>query len=476
MPSAEALRQRLARHGQEHVLRFWDELDQDGRARLAGQLETLDLDQLDALIEELVRGEAAPPVDPSSAEEHPVVRLTEQTPEQLAGPRQLGSEALGAGKVAALCVAGGQGTRLGYDAPKGTYPIGPISGASLFQLHAERILALERRHGGRIPLLVMTSPANHEATAAFFAEHANFGLDTVRLFVQGTMPAVDRETGKLLLAGKDRLALSPDGHGGTLRALAAKPAGGGPSVLDELVEWGVETLFYFQVDNALVKIADPGFLGLHLDAGVELSSKVVEKIDPAEKVGLVVEAGGVSQIIEYSDMPEELAQRRRPDGGLALWAGSIAIHILQRSFVERLVSGDAGTSLPFHRADKKVAHVDEHGETVEPDEPNAVKFEQFVFDALPLAGRCLIVETDRNEFAPLKNATGPDSAESARALMTRLHAGWLRQAGADVETDEVEISPLVALDADDLDGRIPPGLRVTEPLYLDEAALAAKAR
>jgi UDP-N-acetylglucosamine/UDP-N-acetylgalactosamine diphosphorylase len=476
MPSADALRERLAAHAQEGVLRFWDELDEDGRARLASELEALDLDQLDELIETLVRGEAAAPIDPYSARPHPVVTLAEQTPERLAEPRRIGAEALAAGRVAALCVAGGQGTRLGYDAPKGTFPIGPVSGASLFQLHAERLVALERKHGGRIPLLVMTSPDNHEATAAFLAEHDNFGLETVRLFVQGTMPAVDRESGELLLADEDRLALSPDGHGGTLRALAATPAGGGPSVLDELVEWGVETIFYFQVDNALVKIADPGFLGLHLEAGVQLSTKVVEKTDPSEKVGIVVQSGGTSHVIEYSDLPDDVAERRRPDGGLELSAGSIAIHIFERGFVQRLVSGQAGTSLPFHRADKKVAHLDANGERVEPTEPNAVKFEQFVFDALPLAGRCLVVETDRNEFAPLKNASGPDSAESARELICNLHAGWLREAGAQVDVDLVEISPLVALDADDLRGRLPAGLRVTEPLYLDEAALAAQAR
>ena len=189
----------------------------------------------------------------------------------------IGAAALAAGEVAVVVVAGGSGTRLGFDGPKGTYPIGPVSAASLFQIHAEKIVALGRRYGKPLPLYVMTSPENHEATARFFAEHGQFGLDHVRLFVQGQMPAVDRESGKILLAEKGHLALSPDGHGGTLKALAAPGPDGAPSCLDEMRERGIRTIFYFQVDNPLVKIADPAFLGLHRQADAEMSFKVVEK-------------------------------------------------------------------------------------------------------------------------------------------------------------------------------------------------------
>jgi UDP-N-acetylglucosamine/UDP-N-acetylgalactosamine diphosphorylase len=220
------------------------------------------------------------------------------------------------------------------------------------------------------------------------------------------MPAVDREGGRVLLAEKGRVALSPDGHGGTLAALAAPGPDGAPSCLDEMRARGVRTVFYFQVDNPLVQVAEPAFLGLHRGADAEVSFKVVEKVAPDERVGVVVTVDGRPQVIEYSDLPAELAERREPDGGLQLWAGSIAIHLFELEFIDRIATG--GAALPFHRALKKVRHVGADGQRVEPAEPNAVKFERFIFDALPLARRWAIVETDRAvEFEPLKNATGP---------------------------------------------------------------------
>jgi UDP-N-acetylglucosamine/UDP-N-acetylgalactosamine diphosphorylase len=372
--------------------------------------------------------------------------------------------------VAVVVVAGGQGTRLGYDAPKGTFPIGPVSHATLFQIHAEKIAALERRYGCVIPWFVMTSPANHDDTAAFFTRHADFGLERVRLFVQGQMPAVHRASGHLLLSERDHLALSPDGHGGTLRALAAPGPEGEPSCLDEMRQRGIRSIFYFQVDNALVRVADPLYLGLHLEAHAEVSAKVVEKVDPFEKVGLVVEVDGRPGVIEYSDLPGELAERRRADGRLELSAGSIAIHVFERTFVERIVSGAA--ALPFHRADKKVPFLDDQGALVEPDSPNAVKFETFIFDTLPLAARVVVVETDRYEFQPLKNASGADSPASVRAAMVELHTSWVEQAGARVRRNAegtpvpIEISPLYALEVADVVARPPAILDIDRPLYL----------
>ena len=221
-----------------------------------------------------------------------------------------------------------------------------------------------------------------QATLDFFEANGRFGLEHVRFFIQGQMPAVDRESGKVLLAAKDKVALSPDGHGGTLAALAAPGPNGTPSCLEEMNALGVRTLFYFQVDNPLVRIAEPSFIGLHREADAELSFKVVERVSPEEKLGVVVIVDGRPQVIEYSDLPAELAGRRVPEGSLELWAGSIAVHILERSFIERLVGGHP---LPFHRAVKKVSHIDDRGDRIKPAEPNAVKFEQFIFDALPLA-------------------------------------------------------------------------------------------
>jgi len=279
------------------------------------------------------------------------------------------------------------------------------------------------------------------------------------------MPAVDRQDGRILLAERGRVALSPDGHGGVIRALERSGA------LAEMADAGIRTIFHLQVDNPLIAIGDPGFLGVHRRAGAEMSSKVVRKTDPAEKVGLVVERDGRQEMIEYSDLPDDLAERRAADGGLELWAGSIALHLIDVGFAVRLAGGG---SLPFHRALKPVPYVDERGRAVDPTVANAVKFEQFIFDALPLAARALVVETDRaTEFEPLKNASGPASPATVRDRLSDVYAGWLEGAGVLVPrgadglpVHPIEISPLVALDAADLAGRIDPAMRVTGPVLL----------
>ena len=472
MPPDPSLVARLSRHGQEHLLRWWNDLDPEARARLIAEIETIDFGEVDALFHQLVHEEAA--LSPARVAAVEVDRLPRTDGERVARRHvaAIGEAALAAGQVAVIIVAGGSGTRLGFDGPKGTYPIAPVSASSLFQIHAEKVLALSKRHGRTIPLYIMTSPENHSATTRFFAEHGNFGLNHVRFFVQGQMPAVDRQSGQVLLAEKSQVALSPDGHGGTLYALAAPGPNGAPSCLAEMEDLGVRTLFYFQVDNPMVKIADPAFLGLHRQADAEMSFKVIEKVAPEEKLGVVVRLDGRPQVIEYSDLPAELAELREPDGSLQLWAGSIAVHALERSFVGRLVEGDV--KLPFHRAIKKVPFVDDNGEVVKPEGPNAVKFERFVFDALPLASKFALVETDRAvEFEPLKNATGPDSPATVRQRMSDQFADWLEAAGARVERRHdgsvpfgIEISPLYALDAAELKTKLAPGLVVEGPLHL----------
>lgn len=466
--------ERLARHKQEHLLAWWADLSDSQRTELAAEVSRVDFDELDVLIATYVGDEDVSGV-PANEKVAPieVIRLPKTDGERIAQRHvaEAGEEALSAGEVAVVIVAGGLGTRLGFEGPKGTYPIGPVSAASLFQIHAEKVVAMSRRYGKTIPLYVMTSPDNHEATVRFFDEHYRFGLSHVRFFVQGQMPAVDRVTGKVLLADKGHLALSPDGHGGTLTALAAAGPSGSPSCLEEMRLLGVRTIFYFQVDNPLVKIADPAFLGHHRRADAEMSFKVIEKLTPDERLGLVVTVDGRPQVIEYSDLPADLAERREPEGSLELWAGSIAIHLFEREFVERLL---ANLDLPFHRAIKKVPYIDAAGKPVSPDEPNAVKFERFIFDALPLAKRWALVETDRaQEFEPLKNATGQDSPASVRQRMSDVFADWLERAGAFVTRRPdgsvpfgLEISPLYALDAAEVKSKLEPGLNVEGPLYL----------
>ena len=304
----------------------------------------------------------------------------------------------------------------------------------------------------------MTSPLNHEPTIAYFKKNAFFGLAQrdVMFFPQAMMPSMDMTTGRMLLDQKGSLALNPDGHGGSLKALAASGA------LDDMARRGVEHISYTQIDNPLVRVIDPVFLGLHAfapDSSGEMSSKMVTKAGPGEKVGVLCRADGKTAIIEYSDMPEALSTETNPDGSLRFNAGSIAIHVMSVAFVRKLNAGGR-FSLPYHRAEKKVAFVDGAGQRVEPPKPNAVKLETFVFDALRLAERSVVLETDRvDEFAPIKNASGVDSAESCREIQTRRAARWLMAAGcrlpckADGSLDCVlELSPLRAMDGDEVKG------------------------
>ena len=257
------------------------------------------------------------------------------------------------------------------------------------------------------------------------------------------MPAVDAATGKLLLADKDQLFLSPDGHGGTLAALDNSGS------LADMKSRGVEWLFYFQVDNPLVEIADPELIGYHILSSSEMTSQVIAKTDPAEKVGVVVSVDDVTRIIEYSDLPDEDARRTLDDGSLALWAGSIAVHVFNVAFLESAKS--QASALPFHNASKKVPFVDADGNKVEPAEPNATKFERFIFDLLPSAKNALVVEVAESEgFAPLKNAPGApkDTEQSVKAAMVALHRGWAKSAGLEIADDAmIEINPKFAMDA-----------------------------
>ncbi len=471
MSADPAIMERLHRHGQEHLVQYWAELEAEARAVLVAEIESIDFEQLDRLIAQFVRGDEDIHVAASDVEPIEVTRMPETDGQRASRRRSasLGAEMLAAGEVGVVLVAGGSGTRLGFEGPKGTFPIGPVSSASLFQIHAEKIVALSRRHGRPIPLYIMTSPENHQATIDFLDRHDRFGLEHLRCFPQGRMPVVDRVTGKVLLSSRDHVSFAPDGHGGVLAALAA-PAGD-QSCLDEMRDLGVNTLFYFQVDNPMVRIADPTFLGLHREAAAEMSFKVVERQAPEEKLGVVVRVKGRPSVIEYSDLAPELAARRIGSGTLELWAGSIAVHILERSFVERM-AGDG--RLPYHRAIKKTPFLDDSGRENRPDSPNSVKFEQFIFDALPRAERWSIVETDRaGEFEPLKNAVGPESPATVHQRMSDQFGDWLEQAGAVVPRRPdggvafgIEISPLFALDAAELRAKIEPGLVVERPIYL----------
>jgi UDP-N-acetylglucosamine/UDP-N-acetylgalactosamine diphosphorylase len=440
----------------------WDRLSDEERRGLIDQLRRLDLRQLRELYAQRDHAFAVPP--PERIRPVPVIPADADAAEA----RLLGEEALRRGEVAVLLVAGGQGSRLSFDHPKGMFPVGPVSDKTLFQIHAEKVLARRRRHGKPLPFLVMTSPATDAETRAFFAEHDNFGLPAgeVDFFCQGTMPAIDLATGRLILEAPGRLFLSPNGHGGTLTALADS------GLLERLRRRGVRHVFYFQVDNPLVKVADPAFLGHHIRTRAEVSAKIVPKESPTDKLGNLVLVDGRCTMIEYSDLPESLARQTDERGRLRIWAGSPAIHVFDVDFLRRMVG--EGVKIPFHVARKKVPYLDTNGSVVHPDKENALKFELFIFDVLPLADRWTIVETSRREeFMPLKNASGPDSPETVRQAQSDLFADWLGRAGVTVPRRAdgsaavaLEVSPLFALDAEELAAKVDRSLKIDGPLYL----------
>ncbi len=439
--------------GQGQVFAHWASLSASERTELAAQAAEIDLAEIAELNQTLVFKTSGGGANLDGLAPAPCTRLPANggDPAEWARAKATGEAALRVGRVAAFTVAGGQGTRLGYDGPKGTFAVTPLKNKTLFQVFAEKIKAAGLRYGRPLHWFIMTSHANHAQTEEFFAVNRHFGLDRgrVHFFRQGRMPAVSYD-GKIMLETKSSLALSPDGHGGSLRALHRSGA------LDLMKAEGVDTLSYFQVDNPLVRCVDAAFIGFHLGAGSEMSSKMVPKAYPEEKVGHFCLQDGKIVVVEYSDMPISMQRETRADGSLRYSAGSIAIHVIDREFARRMATGGDGMALPFHRADKKIATIDARGAAVKPDQANGVKFEMFVFDAVPFAKNSIVIETARaDDFSPVKNAEGLDSPKTCREDQLRQFARWFNGAGTPVDTDAtglpkiaVEISPLFGYDAE----------------------------
>jgi len=454
------LRDQLDRLGQSHVLRFWSELDGQQREELIAQLASIRWEELSEALAVAVQERAGQASElPRMERLEPVVpwpRIPDDCRrEQYARARERAHEMLRAGSVAMLTVAGGQGSRLGFNGPKGAFPIGPVSGSSLFEGFAGAIRRASERYGRPIPWYIMTSPATHAGTLELFASCGYFGLDPggVRLFQQGQMPVVSRD-GRILLASKGRVAMAPDGHGGLLGALARE------GILDDWAARGVEVLSVFQVDNPLVRCVDPLFLGLHAITDAEVSCKVIRKRDDREGLGNLCWWDGRLVCIEYSDFPDAYAAARGPDGERRYAAGGISVYVFSAAFLSRLAA--RGDALAWHRAVKRVAFVGDDGEIVEPAAPNAVKLERFLFDVLPHARRPLVMWTHReDEFSPVKNLEGVDSVESCRRDLIRRACAWLEAAGIAVPRTEegepdatIEISPAFADSEEDLVARM----------------------
>jgi UDP-N-acetylglucosamine/UDP-N-acetylgalactosamine diphosphorylase len=435
----------LATHKQNDILEYLKSLAPHEEARFLRNLEGLNLDLVFALHDKFSLGDCASlPEQTIAIKPAPVITIpeTDKEKEGEEKAKQTGEALLRKGKVAVLIVAGGQGSRLGFDGPKGIYKISPIQQKPLFQLFAEQIRALSKRYSTTISLLIMTSEENHDETARFFEnkDYFDLGKETFHFFRQDMLPAITPD-GNFVLQNNLRLFTNPNGHGGSLKALYDS------GVLETLLKEGFTELYYCQVDNPLVRIADPVFLGYHAMANAEVSTKVVRRRSIEEKVGVYVSCNGKDAIVEYSDLSPEYMSALDSTGNILYWPGNTAIHIFSLPFIRKI--NDHGFALPYHCARKNTDITDRNGKPLRLD---VWKFETFVFDAIPLAERSCCMEILREkEFAPVKNKDGSDSPETARSAMVDLYRGWLTKAGAHVAPEAtIEISPLFALDEDEL--------------------------
>jgi len=452
---------KLEAFGQQHLLDHWSNLSEGEKQEFASEIESIDFQSIRTLSNEADQrvdwGGLARRAKPPQA-----IRLQEQSA-SLSSARQRGSDAIRQGQVAMILVAGGQGTRLGFASPKGMFRIGPVSNRTLFAMHVDSLRGAMKKFEVDIPLLIMTSPATDAETRKYFANHDYLGMDRelVWIFQQGTMPAIDAQNGRVLLESQGHIAMSPDGHGGIVRALKVN------GLLDECKRRGIEQFFYAQVDNPLVTACDPALVGYHLESQSQMTTQVVQKRFAKEKVGNVVSIDGRTQIIEYSDLPNDIAEQKNSDGSLALWAGNIAVHVIDRRFLE--TASQDTSRLPFHRALKTVPFVNRTGETIRPAEPNAIKFERFVFDLLPQAEKAIVVEGDASEvFAPVKNADGAltDTPCHARIAISDRFKRWLVAAGAEISAScLVEINPLWAWDSEDVKSKVKSPVNIQSDTY-----------
>ncbi|KAI0652497.1 nucleotide-diphospho-sugar transferase [Trametes meyenii] len=460
--SIDNLRQRYESAGQGHLFTFWDDLSEFERGALRAQLEALDIERVNRIYNKAVSSEKEATENTGKEAIEPLpedaVDSVIGLPEKEREWRATGLQAIARGEVGVLLMAGGQGTRLGSSAPKGCYDIGLPSHKSLFQYQAERIARLQQvavESAGKpagsvvIPWYVMTSgPTRHE-TEAFFTKHNYFGLDPkhVVFFEQGTLPCLTTD-GKVLLETRSRVAVAPDGNGGLYAALRQplSPSDKSHTVLSDLDKRQIRYVHSYCVDNCLVRIADPVFLGYCIRKQADCAAKVVPKASPTESVGVVARRGDKFSVVEYSEISHEQAERRDAKGELAFRAGNIANHFYTTEFLRAVEAFE--DELAFHIARKKIAHVDvATGATVKPTKPNGMKLEMFVFDVFPFTKRFAVLEVARaEEFSPLKNApgTGADDPDTSRRDLLAQHRRFLEAAGAKVlDGVEIELSPLV---------------------------------
>ncbi|TYH26562.1 hypothetical protein ES288_A03G262200v1 [Gossypium darwinii] len=442
----QLLLERLKDYGQEDAFALWDELSPEEHHLLLNDIQSLDLSRIDRIIRCSLRSQGLPVAAIEPVPESWVSSVDERTMEHRERWWKMGLKAIAEGKLAVLLLSGGQGTRLGSSDPKGCFNIGLPSGKSLFQLQAERILCVQRlaaqaMNEGSVTIhwYIMTSPFTDDATGKFFESHKYFGLeaDQVTFFQQGTIPCISKD-GRYVMETPFKVAKSPDGNGGVYTALKSS------RLLEDMATRGIKYVDCYGVDNALVRVADPTFLGYFIDKGVAAAAKVVRKAYPQEKVGVFVRRGkgGPLTVVEYTELDQSLASAvNQQTGRLRFCWSNVCLHMFTLDFLNQVANGLEKDSI-YHLAEKKIPSI--HGYTM------GLKLEQFIFDAFPYAPSTALFEVLREEeFAPVKNANGSnyETPDSARLLVLRLHTRWVVAAGGflthsvPLYSTGVEVSP-----------------------------------
>lgn len=472
MAKFEDIQTALEKAGQLQLLKFYNDLDDDEKDKFIDHLNSFDyeemnilfkkaMDELNAEVQKLDDKMVPPPESSYESEENVCSSILDKY-------RLAGLEEISDGKVAVMLMAGGQGTRLGVDYPKGMYSVGLPSNKTLFQIQAERIIRLQnlakQRIGrsGIITWYIMTSAPTFKATDDYLRENNYFGLlpENVILFQQGVLPCFDFD-GKILLEDKNKISVAPDGNGGIYAALKVSGA------LADMKKRGIVHVHVHSVDNILIKVADPVFIGYCLFKNADCAAKVCPKDGPHEPVGVVCLVDGKYKVVEYSEISDKTATRTDSQGKLLFNAGNICNHYFTVQFLD-MVACKYLNDLALHVAKKKIPFIDENGEKIKPTSPNGIKVEKFVFDVFPFSKNLVLWEVPRqSEFSALKNAddAGKDCPSTSRRDLFNLHKKYILKAGGQVKGDIVEISPLLSYEGEDIE-KLVCGKVLESPVHL----------